>query len=1471
MATEIYVSELTGKELDDGLRAVPGVAPNAALAEDAASSAAQSASSAASSASSAASSAANTQQSQQDVAAKHEEVVAKYDDFIPKYGEINTKYADIQSHLDAATEHEATVAADRRQADSAAASALSSADLAEASKTAAGDSEARSREQANRAESFTEVCAAHEEAAREYANRIISAESGVVFTTDFQTSPDNIQLITTLPDLSITGQVYGETITHPLTGKNLFDPYAASTVEPYTRTNTDEDGNEFTEFTGYFFKYVLSLTPNTAYLVSTSATWSEVSPVYVNDSVYGECYDGKPVLTYSGDDGRVTIYIRSDVDVVDQSPFIDAPNSVLYDILSGAVKLQVEEVTADTPVDEEDNPVPTDYEVCLPSTVRANLVNYLHVAGAADDGVLHITGRNILVPDNYNGIVNVGGTESVKSYTFTNEDFSKGVYGVNTASIAPAGSSWCFGHLAPVGTPYDETYGKLIEVDAKRGLNLSVFTRQFNVLGITQYDANKLSLGYTKVKHGFTLPVTLEEDCCFVAILYGFTPVNPDNSDFDAGLNAAQVFRDALQLEYGTSSSGKEFEADGLYQKTYAAQAVGPMYGNDYYVIKTGKAYNHWAKLTYTGSDADNAVLDNATSWVAATGQSKDGGEYPSIGAEVVYTVETVIVETEQPMLLTSGYSPDTFACSTDMLLVVPSALLKVKEESSVENVFDEMISTGGGLYRTVKTDAGPLAETYYFHDAPTLEASQNIYTFNSNGFAWTDDWNGGNPTWSAGIAHGGQAVLNYCKLLTLEADTISTAELNADRITAGTIDAGKVAVTNLDADNIVTGVVQSADGKNRIDFATGEFVLDGGSITAGSLTVNAADINGKLTATQIDATNIHISSGNVDGLEIGGRNLALNTGTAVTFSKTQPTYTYFGPVAQFKTSAFGMSGMSINDTYVVTFDWSSTNADEAFNFNLGLKSSSSDYSRTGMTSISRTGNAVPVGNSTGKYCEVFKPSAGQVQYGGDGWAIMNVGASGKNVNCRFVVSNFKFEKGSVYTDWTAAPEDLTDSLANGTTTISGGCITTGTLSANRISGGTINGNNVTITNLNASNITTGTLSADKISSGKLQSTNGKTYFDLTNADIMCFGDNNSLISTNITNGKIEMLTTADKTSSHKGSTIFELTGYNYSKPAGTAGSSTKIYGGRFAMYNAYLTPLADGTYTGDISQVFVVSGDGNIFLDTRFDGGIHLQRDGNMDFTELKTNQDAASLRNTVYLPSVTGTLIAQQNNGTVDIGDSSVSGNVRVRMTAATSVPLQFLQMRDLGKTNGVERADLRWNNAMGYRVGQIHCQVDNTNNRHQLAINVMGPVTTGSEPWYGINLYHDGTNGSCTLPANTKIGSSAVVVASQSGSSKGTYNDKSPSTVTLGRVYVRKWGNLVTVSFYADVSAAISQFQSIITLNTGYRPQENIDFPLAGANNSNTTARFGRGLCYNGGDIQILCPVTGTYSANFSFIVA
>lgn len=84
---------------------------------------------------------------------------------------------------------------------------------------------------------------------------------------------------------------------------------------------------------------------------------------------------------------------------------------------------------------------------------------------------------------------------------------------------------------------------------------------------------------------------------------------------------------------------------------------------------------------------------------------------------------------------------------------------------------------------------------------------------------------------------------------------------------------------------------------------------------------------------------------------------------------------------------------------------------------------------------------------------------------------------------------NFKVSSNGTLTITGYASES---SLRAGTTTISGGCITTGTIDASRVS----------VTNLNASNITTGTLSASKISGGSLNLTGTNTTITSTNFSV---------------------------------------------------------------------------------------------------------------------------------------------------------------------------------------------------------------------------------------------------------------------------------------------------------------------------------------------------------------------------------
>lgn len=129
---------------------------------------------------------------------------------------------------------------------------------------------------------------------------------------------------------------------------------------------------------------------------------------------------------------------------------------------------------------------------------------------------------------------------------------------------------------------------------------------------------------------------------------------------------------------------------------------------------------------------------------------------------------------------------------------------------------------------------------------------------------------------------------VNFCKVNTasiitaVNNDGNSKICLNADRLNfkgysafISTDDDGKI--TSIDGNIITTGIIQSADKNVKIDLSngnvdiTGRIVATSGEIggcdiTDGVLRVDSANIDGKITAEQIDATNLRVDSANIDG-----------------------------------------------------------------------------------------------------------------------------------------------------------------------------------------------------------------------------------------------------------------------------------------------------------------------------------------------------------------------------------------------------------------------------------------------------------------------------------------------------------------------------------------------------------------------------------------------------------------------------
>ena len=158
---------------------------------------------------------------------------------------------------------------------------------------------------------------------------------------------------------------------------------------------------------------------------------------------------------------------------------------------------------------------------------------------------------------------------------------------------------------------------------------------------------------------------------------------------------------------------------------------------------------------------------------------------------------------------------------------------LSTMQQAALE--LNETMANSMGLYSTTTVNPD-MSVTAYWHDKPTLEDSQYIYTRNAGGYAWTDSgWNDGEPVWQYGVTKDGIAILNV---------------LHVYKLTADYLDVRGLTVTN-------------ASGTETLKISPQGDV---------SLNVKSLSITGNQVATQGDLTS------GINGLQIGSRNYLLNS-----------------------------------------------------------------------------------------------------------------------------------------------------------------------------------------------------------------------------------------------------------------------------------------------------------------------------------------------------------------------------------------------------------------------------------------------------------------------------------------------------------------------------------------------------------------------------------------------------------------
>ena len=173
------------------------------------------------------------------------------------------------------------------------------------------------------------------------------------------------------------------------------------------------------------------------------------------------------------------------------------------------------------------------------------------------------------------------------------------------------------------------------------------------------------------------------------------------------------------------------------------------------------------------------------------------GNEHKTIVSAVTYTMNgTTDVVGEGDGSTKGGYA-STGSTTTHEKVIIEKAKKAAEKTSTgqfnVALALNETIGSAFGLYRTEITENK--VSTWYYHDKATLNDSTIIYVFNSGGFAWTEDWNDGNPVWQYGFTKDGNALYKILSAYKIQAEFIDANAITSEKIAAGVITADKLSV----------------------------------------------------------------------------------------------------------------------------------------------------------------------------------------------------------------------------------------------------------------------------------------------------------------------------------------------------------------------------------------------------------------------------------------------------------------------------------------------------------------------------------------------------------------------------------------------------------------------------------------------------------------------------------------------------
>ena len=192
--------------------------------------------------------------------------------------------------------------------------------------------------------------------------------------------------------------------------------------------------------------------------------------------------------------------------------------------------------------------------------------------------------------------------------------------------------------------------------------------------------------------------------------------------------------------------------------------------------------------------------------------EDKKGNKVSSIVTNTTFTMNSNLQIAGQGETETSdGYAksnPLTKRETTIINGMKKAVDTKVTSRQQALLNLNETIVNSLGLYRSEKTQEDG-SVIYYYHDQASKDESSIIYTFRAGGFAWTDDWNDGEPIWHNGIDKSGNAVLKILSAYQINADHIEAGSITAKNLASNSVTAEKIAANSITAEKITMAAIQ--------------------------------------------------------------------------------------------------------------------------------------------------------------------------------------------------------------------------------------------------------------------------------------------------------------------------------------------------------------------------------------------------------------------------------------------------------------------------------------------------------------------------------------------------------------------------------------------------------------------------------------------------------------------------------------